>query len=87
MLSVLKIIIYIICVFVYLTYFNSLEKKKDKNLVVKALLAASILLILPNHALFVSTSWQDFLSFSFFFLLFILVIISGYLWYRKRKNL
>lgn len=87
MLSVLKIIIYIICVFVYLTYFNSLEKKKDKNLVVKALLATSILLILPSHALFVSTSWQDFLSFSFFFLLFILVIISGYLWYRKRKSL
>ena len=87
MLLVLKIIIYIICVFVYLTYYNSLEKKKDKNLVVKALLAASILLTLPNHALFISTRWQDFLSFSFFFLLCILVIISGYLWYRKRKSL
>lgn len=87
MLLVLKIIIYIICVFVYLTYYNYLEKKKDKNLVVKALLAASILLTLPNHALFISTRWQDFLSFSFFFLLCILVIISGYLWYRKRKSL
>lgn len=84
MLLALKIIVYIICVFVYLTYYNSLEKKKDKNLVVKVTLATFILLILPNYALFISTSWQNFLSFSFFSLSFVLIIILGHLWYKKR---
>lgn len=77
----LKLFVSFICIFIYSLYIIYLNKMKDEDIIIKILVAGILMMSLTRYVIF-----DDVLSYKFVILSCILVIILGYLWYRKRKG-
>ena len=60
---ILKILIFSICVFIYIKYFDYLNRREDKYLKTKHMIARIILVFFSFYILFLANSWQDVLWF------------------------
>lgn len=79
----LKFIVFFICLFLYYRYFVYLNRMKDDDsIVIKTLIAGILIMFLTRYVIF-----DNVLSYKFVILSCVLVMILGYLWYQKRKNL
>lgn len=79
----LKFIVFFICLFLYYRYSVYLNRMKDDDsIVIKTLIAGILIMFLTRYVIF-----DNVLSYKFVILSCVLVMILGYLWYQKRKNL
>lgn len=62
---ILKILIFSICVFIYIKYFDYLNRREDKYLKTKHMIARIILVFFSFYILFLANSWQDVLWYGF----------------------
>lgn len=79
--GIAKLFVSFICIFIYSLYIIYLNKMKDEDIIIKILVAGILMMSLTRYVIF-----DDVLSYKFVILSCILVIILGYLWYRKRKG-
>lgn len=80
-----------ICVFIYIKYFDYLNKKEDRYLKIKYMLARIILVFFSFYVIFQADSWQDALWYGLgllsFTLIATLIVILVYLfmkWYINK---
>lgn len=82
---VLKILIFSICVFIYIKYFDYLNRREDKYLKTKHMIARIILVFFSFYILFLANSWQDVLWFGLVSLTLIVMIVYLFMkWYTNQ---
>lgn len=87
MLLILKILIFSICVFIYIKYFDYLNRREDKYLKTKHMIARIILVFFSFYILFLANSWQDVLWYGFGLVSLTLIVMIVYLfmkWYTNK---
>lgn len=80
-----KILIFSICVFIYIKYFDYLNRREDKYLKTKHMIARIILVFFSFYILFLANSWQDVLWFGLVSLTLIVMIVYLFMkWYTNQ---
>ena len=82
---ILKILIFSICVFIYIKYFDYLNRREDKYLKTKHMIARIILVFFSFYILFLANSWQDVLWLGLVSLTLIVMIVYLFMkWYTNQ---
>lgn len=82
---ILKILVFSICVFIYIKYFDYLNRREDKYLKTKHMIARIILVFFSFYILFLANSWQDVLWFGLVSLTLIVMIVYLFMkWYTNQ---
>lgn len=82
---ILKILIFSTCVFIYIKYFDYLNRREDKYLKTNHMIARIILVFFSFYILFLANSWQDVLWFGLVSLTLIVMIVYLFMkWYTNQ---
>lgn len=82
---ILKILVFSICVFIYIKYFDYLNRREDKYLKTKHMIARIILVFFSFYILFLANSWQDVLWLGLVSLTLIVMIVYLFMkWYTNQ---
>ncbi len=75
-----------ICVFIYIKYFDYLNRREDKYLKTKHMIARIILVFFSFYILFLANSWQDVLWYGFGLVSLTLIVMIVYLFMKWYTN-